>query len=82
MLITAYKCPKCKFIVYPRCKYDIRTCYCSSIKCDGTVLDSNMNEGDVILLELEVNTTTEKLAMDFYYNGTNYGLIKPEKGSK
>jgi len=83
MTVTAYKCPNCNFIVYNRCKQDLRNCYCGAIRNDGTIMDeSKINGKEIEVKHIEINATSQKLLIDFNYNGTEWGIIKPQKDSK
>jgi hypothetical protein len=85
---TTYKCPKCKWIIYKRCKADLHTCYCGLLRCDGKVLENKepIDNPDSELIksievgQIELNTTEEKMILDFNYMGAKFGNIKPEKG--
>jgi hypothetical protein len=82
MIVITYKCPKCGWIIYQRCNQDIHTCFCSSIRADGKILDpiAIKNSGrEMEIKEIELDSTKDKLILDFNYNQGFYGTIKPEK---
>ena len=73
--VTTYTCPKCKQVIYSRCKFDLHTCFCSSIECTGKILNNQFTEKDIVVGKTNLDTTSQELARDFYWNSGQYGVV-------
>jgi len=80
MKIIAYKCPKCKDLVYSRAQHDLRSCSCGAIFVDGgfeyTRIGFNKTPPESV--EIEVHINKKELYMDWNFNINKYGIIKGE----
>ena len=73
MILNGFTCSKCKQTVYPRCKFDLHTCFCCNVDCHGNIVNKEIPAKSV---EIEVDATARELELDFYYNGGQFGTIK------
>ena len=84
MKITAFRCPKCKDIVFSRARHDYRNCSCGEIAVDGGFDYCKLAfiTEPPKPVELEIDVTKKELYDDwnFINKKDKYGLLK--KGRK
>lgn len=79
MKISAIKCTNCNSILFSRARHDFRWCECKRIAIDGGFdyckVSGSMK--DISWIEIEVDTTIDKLYKDWSKIKNRYGLYVP-----
>lgn len=84
MTVNAIQCPKCKDIIYSRCRHDFNHCSCKNTAIDGGFdymkIMCAYGVTDVHVIHVDVYADKHELAEDWNYGKNKFGRIK--KGEK